>query len=119
MTRKIVISCRDFEIEAKMLEDDRPKTCDAIWKALPMEGDALIWKEEVFFDVSLEIEPENATLKTESGDVSYWPEGPAICVFFGKSQPVSSVSTFARLKGNVEKMRKVEKGDKITISGAE
>jgi hypothetical protein len=76
MKRKIAIACKDFEVKAEFLEDLRPKTCEAIWKALPFEAELEIWKEEVYFEIPVKIPPEDPTPKTEAGDVSYWPEGP-------------------------------------------
>lgn len=102
-----------------MLEDERPKTCDEIWEALPIEGEAKIYKEEIYFDIPLEIDPEDATPKTEQGDVSYWPEGPGFCIFFGDSQPVSPVNTFAKIEEGIEKFSDVENGNLVRIRRVE
>lgn len=114
--RKMIIACEDFEVEAEFLEDQRPKTCEAIWHALPLEAEFEIWKEEVYFEIPVKIPPENPTPRTDAGDVSYWPEGPGFCIFFGKSQPLSPVNTFAKIQTGVEKFRKVKTGDHITVS---
>ena len=116
--RKIVIVCKYFEVEAEFLEDQRPNTCDAIWRALPFEAELEIWKEEVYSEIPVKIPPEDPTPKTKAGDVSYWPEGPGFCIFFGKSQPLSPVSTFARIQSGVEKFRKVKTGDRIVVRRA-
>lgn len=113
--RKIIIACKDFEVEAEFLEDQRPRTCEAIWHALPFEAELEIWKEEVYFEIQVKIPPENPTPKAEAGDVSYWPEGPGFCIFFGRSQPLSPVNTFARIRSGVEKFRKVKTGDRISV----
>jgi hypothetical protein len=63
----------------------------------------------------VKIPPENPTPKTTTGDVSYWPEGPGFCIFFGKSQPVSPVNTFARIKSGIENFRKIKSGERITV----
>lgn len=118
MVRKLVIVCRDFEAEAELLEQERPRTCEAIWRALPFESEVEIWKEEVYFEIPVKIEPENPTSKTTAGDVSYWPEGPGFCIFFGRSQPISPVNTFAKIKSCIENFRKVKTGDKITVRRA-
>lgn len=118
MGKKIAIACRDFEAEAEFLEDLRPKTCDAIWQALPFEAELEIWKEEVYFEIPVKIPPENPTLRTTAGDVSYWPEGPGFCIFFGKSRPVSPVNTFAKIESGIEKFRRVKAGDRITVRRA-
>lgn len=113
--KKIKVSARDFEVEAELLEEKRPKTCRKIWENLPFEGKVSIYKEEIYFDIPVEIEYEEATPKTEKGDVSYWPEGPAFCIFYGESQPVSSVNTFAKMGDDVEKFRRLDDGEKITV----
>lgn len=115
MARKILISARNFEVEAVMLEDERPRTCEEMWEALPIEGEATIYKEEIYFDIPVNIEPEDATPDTEKGDVSYWHDGPGFCVFFGDSQPVSPVNTFAKIGDDIEKFREVEEGDEVVI----
>lgn len=118
MTRKIAISCRDFKVEAEMLERERPKTCEAIWQALPLEAELEVWKEEVYFEIPVKVEAEDPAPKTMAGDVAYWPEGPGFCIFFGKSQPISPVNTFARITGGTEKFRDVRTGDRITVRRA-
>ena len=118
MVRKLTVVCRDFEVEAELLERERPKTCGAIWRALPFESGVEIWKEEVYFEIPVKIEPENPTSKTTAGDVSYWPEGPGFCIFFGRSQPISPVNTFARMKSGVENFRMLRTGDRIIVRRA-
>ena len=118
MTRKIVIETDEFEVEATLLEDDRPETCDAVWEALPFEGKASQFKEEIYFDIPVDIGPEDATPNTEQGDVSFWPEGPAFCVFYGDSQPVSPVNTFARIGEDIEKFEGVQNGDLVKVRKA-
>jgi hypothetical protein len=118
MGRKIGIICPGFEVEAEMLEKERPKTCQAIWDSLPFEAELEIWKEEVYFEIQVKTPPENPTPKTTAGDVSYWPEGPAFCIFFGRSQPISPVNTFARVAAGVENFRKLKSGDRIAVRRA-
>jgi hypothetical protein len=116
--RKLIIACRGFEAGAELLERERPKTCEAIWRALPLEAEAEIWKEEVYFEIPVKIPPENPTPKTTAGDVSYWPEGPGFCIFFGRSQPISPVNTFARIRSGIGNFRKIRPGDKIKVRRA-
>ncbi len=118
MTRKIIVACKNFDVVAELLERERPKTCDAIWQALPFEAELEIWKEEVYFEIPVKIPHENSTPKTAAGDVSYWPEGPGFCIFFGKSQPISAVNTFARIASGVEKFRTLKSGNRIVVQKA-
>lgn len=119
MSRKISISTENFEIEAELLEDVRPKTCEKIWESLSLEGEARKYKEEFYFNVPVDIEPEDATPNTEKGDIAYWPEGSAFCIFYGSSQPASPVSTFAKIVEGTEKFEDVEKGEKIRVMRSE
>lgn len=113
----MVIVCRNFVVEAELLEKLQPRTCEAIWRALPFEGEVEIWKEEVYFDIPVKIPAEHPTSKTTAGDVSYWPEGPGFCIFFGSSQPISPVNTFAKIRSGVENFRTVRSGDSIAVRG--
>lgn len=115
MARRIRISCRDFAVEATFLENQRPRTCEGIWNALPLEAELEIWKEEVYFDIPVRIPPESPTPRTRAGDVAYWPEGPGFCIFFGRSQPISPVNTFARIEKGIELFRRVRTGDRIRV----
>jgi len=115
MGKKIRIICPGFEVEAEMMEEKQPKTCQAIWEALPFEANLEVWKEEVYFEIPVKVAPEDPTPKTTPGDVSYWPNGPAFCIFFGRSQPISPVSTFAKIASDVENFRKLKTGDRITV----
>lgn len=118
MTKKMLIMSKDIVVEAELFERDCPRTCEAIWQALPFEAELEIWKEEVYFEIPVKIPHENSAPKTTAGDVSYWPEGPGFCIFFGRSQPISPVNTFARINSGVENFRKVKTGDRITVKKA-
>ncbi len=115
MIRKIAIKFKDTEVEAELLEKERPKTCEAIWNALPFEAVVEKWKEEIYFEIPVKVKLENPTAKTTAGDVCYWPDGPAFCVFFGKSQPIGPVSTFAVITEGIEDFRELRAGDRIIV----
>lgn len=100
------------------MEELRPMTCEAIWKALPLEGEAEIWKEEVYFEIPVRIGAEKPTPRTAAGDVAYWPDGPGFCIFFGRSQPISPVNTFARVESGIEGFRGVKGGNVIRVDKA-
>ncbi len=120
MPRKITISASNFEVEAELLEEENPRTCDEIWAALPFGGEAKLYLKEIYFDIPADIEPENPTTETTKGDVSYWLEQPVFCIFFGESQPVSEVNTFAKIdKEEVERLKNVGSGEKIEVSRSE
>lgn len=63
--------------------DDAPRTRDALTEALPVEGDAMRWGDELYFDVPLAVDGENARSRVEVGTVAYWPAGSKLCLFWG------------------------------------
>ncbi|MFC7132870.1 MULTISPECIES: cyclophilin-like fold protein [Salinibaculum] len=63
--------------------DENPETRDAIADALPVEGDAARWGDELYFSIPVDVPPENAQEEVPVGAVAYWPQGDALCLFWG------------------------------------
>jgi len=61
------------------------KSAAMIWDALPLEGMAHAWGEEIYFQVPVKIGEENARQVVNFGDLAYWPEGNSVCIFFGRT----------------------------------
>jgi hypothetical protein len=98
-----------------ILDERNPETARKIYENLPIEGEANIWLDEIYFDVPLKLDYENPSSTTERGDLSYWPPGSAFCIFYGKSQPASDVNNIGRVENNLEIFLEVENDDKIII----
>jgi len=103
-------------------------TADAVWEALPLEGKAQLWGEEVYFDVPLELPLEkDARAQVKAGEIGFWPSGPAIALFFGPTpastgkEPVaaSPVNVFGRITGDAGRLRRVKAGGKVRLSRLE
>jgi len=102
----------EIEIEGKgkalaKLDERNPGIREAFFRALPLEGRASLWGEEV--------QNENPSPTAASGDVCYWSPGPAFCVFFGKTQPYSAVNHIGKISQGLEVFRRAEAGDRIII----
>lgn len=115
MVRKILLKFPDFEAEVELLEKDHPELCEAIRSALPLEAAIDVWKEEIYFEIPVQMKPRKPTTRTTAGDVSYWPDGPALCVFFGRSQPVGPVETFGVIRRGLENFRRLKAGDRVRV----
>jgi hypothetical protein len=98
-----------------LLDGRNPNTARMIYENLPIEGEANLWLEEIYFDVPLKIDYENPSSTTIMGDLSYWPPGSAFCIFYGNSQPASAVNNIGKVKKNIELFHDVENDDKIII----
>jgi hypothetical protein len=61
------------------------------------------------------------------GDLGYWPEGKAFCIFFGPTpasqgneiRPASPVTVFAKIIGDATIFKKVAPGTQITVRNCE
>ena len=122
--KKIIIKAGEVEARAELNES---ATAGAIWQALPIEGSAQTWGEEVYFriPVSQDLEPEAKEL-VELGDLGYWPQGEAFCIFFGATpisgpgeiRPASTVNIVGKLLDNPKKFLSVPSGTSVRIEKA-
>ena len=69
-------------IKAELLEARAPKTCNAIWNALPLEVSLARWGEELYGSIPVQVGPENPQEECEVGDIAYWLEGSGFCILF-------------------------------------
>ena len=85
MKKNIAAIIRGLESITIELDDtNSPKTCKSIIDSLPFSVSAYLWGEEIYTDESPIAQPEeNAKDLVELNDVAYWPNGRAICLFFG------------------------------------
>jgi len=98
------------------LDDRNCRIREAFFRALPMEGIANLWGEEVYFDVPLQMENENPSPSSAAGDICYWSPGPAFCIFFGKTQPYSIVNHIGKVTEGLEIFKSTAAGDRIVLS---
>ena len=120
MERTIRIRAGPVEVTARLNDTG---TADAIWSALPIRGSVNLWGEEIYFPVSLRLPLEDASELVETGDLGYWPQGPAFCIFFGPTpasrsqeiRPASPVNLFGRVAGDTAPLRGVRQGDNVVV----
>ena len=97
------------------LDDRNSKISESFFRALPFEGIANLWGEEVYFDVPLQMENENPSPSASAGDICYWSLGPAFCIFSGKTQPYSAVNHIGKVAEGLEIFKSVAAGDRIVL----
>jgi hypothetical protein len=59
------------------------RTARAIWNALPLQGRARRWGDELYFSVPIDLAEDAAQEVVQVGDLAYWPPGTAVCIFWG------------------------------------
>jgi uncharacterized protein len=107
---------REFVIE---LNDSA--TAEAVYQALPLEEYVNVWGEEIYFAIPVQMKLENGKKVMEVGEVAYWPQGDAFCVFFGptpvskgpKPEAYSMVSPIGMVTADVEALKEI--GDRTLI----
>jgi hypothetical protein len=115
MTKKrLKVTIGDAVGIADLLEDAAPKTAAAVWDALPLDGainHANFSGEEASFPCyPLMYEKENQLFDCEHGDLGYFVQGPAICVYYGTMRVISPGNVFARITENLDAIKKVCRG---------
>ncbi|MDD4985075.1 MAG: cyclophilin-like fold protein [Dehalococcoidales bacterium] len=121
MPRRITIRTGSITAEAELIENN---TANAIWEALPINGDVNIWGDEVYFFTSVSVKSENGREVVSAGDIAYWPPGKAFCIFFGPTpasrngseiRAASAVNVFGKLAGDPKVFTAARDGQKISI----
>jgi hypothetical protein len=115
---KIVIG----RIEADAILNDS-KTAGMVYDALPITGEANVWGDEIYFHTILKNELEDGQETVALGDIAYWPPGPALCLFLGKTpasrgneiRPASPVNVIGKIKDINTLLHGVKDGERIIL----
>jgi hypothetical protein len=118
---KIIITAGNVSLPAELNDQ---ATAQQIWAALPIEGRANIWGDEIYFAIPVEAGPEpQAREEVEVGELGYWPPGHAFCIFFGptpvstdgRPRAASPVNILGRILGDATQFRSVRNGTVVRL----
>lgn len=90
-------------VRAKLLCDEAPQTCEAVWNALPLEvvaKQARTAGEEIYAETPIRgLKEENVT-QAKAGDVHFCTHDPyySITMYYGNMVKVAPFNWFARIK---------------------
>jgi len=120
MGKKIRIRAGAIEAEAELNDTS---TAQAIWETLPIKSCVNLWGDEIYFSIPLSLELELGQELVSLGDLGYWPDGNAFCIFLGPTpvsqgdeiRPASPVTVFGKVIGDATAFKKIAEGMKITI----
>ncbi|MBS3764122.1 MAG: cyclophilin-like fold protein [Candidatus Brocadiia bacterium] len=120
---KILIEVSGEKFEGELDKDLAPDTVRKILKALPIEAAANTWGDEIYFPIPVHMQAENVVETVSVGDLAYWPQGEAFCIFYGKTpmsqseeeivpaSPVNPIGTVQKPEG----LKKHGPGDPVRI----
>lgn len=109
--------------EAELADKDSP-TLSALVKNLPIESSVNRWGDEIYFFVDFEVPLEkDARKEMKVGEMAYWPKGPALAIFFGRTpvsrgdapMAASECNIVGRVNANPHELRKAKDGAKIIL----
>jgi hypothetical protein len=119
---RVIISFSTYQVEAEIF--DTP-TGRAVYGELPLKRNVITWGEEIYFGLTVQVPlEEGARAEVSVGDLAYWPNMPAFCIFFGPT-PVSTgdspmaaspVNVFGRLINfEPERLGNVPEGENVVV----
>ena len=92
---------------------------------LPLSVGINVWGEELYTDETpVNMGPENSKSLVELMDVAYWPQGRAICLFFGPTpignkdeiKPYSPVNVIGKIReADKTLLQDIKEGTKATF----
>ncbi len=122
MGNRIHIRAGSVSLQAELADT---VTARAILSALPLKAEASTWGDEIYFAIPVkETLDETAVEVVEVGDLGYWPQGSAFCIFFGPTpvskgneiRPASAVNRVGRVLGDATAFKAVQDGDPVELS---
>jgi uncharacterized protein len=120
MLQMIRIRAGTIQVQARL---NSTSTAKVLLEILPVRATANAWGNEIYFDVPLHMEIEDGQEVVEMGDVAYWPDGPSLCLFFGRTpashgdeiRAASPVTVVGKVIGDPTVLTSVKQGAKVTV----
>ncbi|HYV17908.1 MAG TPA: cyclophilin-like fold protein [Verrucomicrobiae bacterium] len=100
-------------------------TAVALWEALPLHGTARLYGQSILVNAPLGVPLEPiARASVKAGDLAFWPDGPAVGLYFGKTPAstgddpaaASPVNVFGRITGDAGRLVRVAEGAKVKLT---
>ena len=119
--KRIRITAGNIILEATLANT---ACAEELWNILPLATKINTWGDEIYFLIPIHHELDTTAREVvEVGDLGYWPEGPAFCIFYGATpisndkeiRPASAVNIIGKVIGDPTSLRMVLPGSKITI----
>ena len=113
----------------KLDDSKSPKTVKELLDSLPIEVKINKWGKELYTDkIPVRLHEENAKSELNIFDVAFWPDGSALCLFYGptpisrsdKIEPYSPVNVIGRIVSEQSDIiSRVRQGSRVIIKHAQ
>jgi hypothetical protein len=112
----------DARVDVELDDGQAPRTVQAILEKLPIEVKINRWGDELYTDpMPVRVKEENAKSLVDRMDVAYWPQGQALCLFFGPTpiskgneiKPYSPVNVIGKIVSRENMAKRV--GDSASV----
>jgi hypothetical protein len=122
--RDIIIRAGGLSLAAEIYDTE---TGRAVFDILPLSGRASRWGDEIYFAIPLSIgQAPDARDIVRMGEIGYWPDGNALCLFFGKTpvshgdeiRAASPVNVFGMITEDPTELAAVGEGSPVTVERA-
>jgi hypothetical protein len=98
-------------------------TAKSIVDNLPIDSTVNTWGKEAYFKTNIDAPTKGATMDVKIGDIAYWLDGRALCIFFGptplsegnKPVPASAVVVVGKIIGEFCSLNKIKEGSKVRV----
>ena len=122
--KKITITVGLLQAEAELNDTE---TAEMIYNSLPIKSCGNFWGDEIYFSIPVDTDQENPQQTVEKGDLAYWPDGSAMCIFYGKTpasvgdeiRPASSVTVVGKILGEPEVFKEAVLSNPILVERAD
>jgi len=124
MGKKIIIKFGEREVIAELNES---MSAELLYKTLPANLSMTRWGDEFYGNCGVPVDQEkDARTDMEIGELALWPEGSALCIFFGptpvsrgdKPKAISPVNPIGRIVGDIGFLKKFPSSIDIEIRPA-
>ena len=121
MPNYIQITAGKIQVKAEIFNTP---TAQEIVKALPIKSQVNRWGGEIYFTIPISIPIEKDSRDVlEPGELGYWPNGNAFCIFFGSTpasqgdecRAASNVNVFGKVVGVLSPLWDVEDENEVMV----
>jgi hypothetical protein len=122
MAKPIRIRIDNLEVRGELVDS---RVATQIWTALPINSKVNLWGDEIYFTVPVKTTIDTPQAMVKIGDLAYWPDGPSLCIFFGRTpisdsvdaiKPASDVEVVGKLTlPDTKRLKNVKTGETITV----